>query len=186
MNDSEIIKRLIERDNTVTQEFFYVKCRPLFYSIINLIFSYPVDYDEFVNELYDELMSNDARKLKQFEFKSTLQQWLKVVAIRFFIRKRDNMIENTSKESLYYETNDCPCDNESRITAKTDLEHLFSNMKNQRYVYVIRKLIIENVEPEFLARSMGITTANLYNIKRRAMVSLSHIAIKDKEIYVRR
>lgn len=32
-------------------------------------------------------------------------------------------------------------------------------------VMVIRELVLKEVEPEFLALSMGITVANLYNIK---------------------
>lgn len=56
-------------------------------------------------------------------------------------------------------------------------------MRNERYVYVIRKLILEDVEPETLAKEMRITTANLYNIKRRAMIALTQVALKDIEKY---
>lgn len=185
MTDNEIIKGLIERNNIVTEEFFFVKCRPLFYSVIRYVFSYPVDYDEFVNDLYEELMSNDARKLRQFNYESTVFQWLKTVAIRFFIRKRENMIENISKESPYNEKDDEPNENEACMSAEMDLECLFSLMKNKRYVYVIRRLMIDNVEPCVLAKSMSITTANLYNIKKRAMFELSQVAIKEKKIYVK-
>ena len=45
MTDQEIIQGLIARDNRVTEEFFFDKCRPLFVNIINLVFSYKVDYD---------------------------------------------------------------------------------------------------------------------------------------------
>ena len=52
MTDQQIIQGLIDRDNRVTKEFFFVKCRPLFCSIMQKVFDYEVDYDEFVNELY--------------------------------------------------------------------------------------------------------------------------------------
>ena len=183
MTDSEIIQYLILRDNKLTQEFFFVKCKPLFQSIIGFVFSYPVDYDEVVNELYYELMANDAYKLKSFNYRSTLTQWLKVVAIHYFIRMRNNMIGNSSKEPLYdkdsYGSNEC----ESNISASMDIESLLAKIKNKRYVYVIRKLILENVEPAFLAKSMGITTDNLYNIKKRAISALTHTALKDINKY---
>lgn len=67
MPDQQIIEALIARDNKVTQEFFFERCKPLFYAIIRNVFSYEVDYDEFVNELYLYLMENDAARLKQFE-----------------------------------------------------------------------------------------------------------------------
>ena len=183
MTDSEIIQYLIARDNKLTQEFFFVKCKPLFQSIIGLVFSHPVDYDEVVNELYCELMANDARKLRSFGYRSTLTQWLKVVAIHYFIRMRDNVIGNRSKEPLYdkdkSDNNEC----ESHISASMDLEALLAKVKNERYVYVIRKLILENVEPAFLAKSMGITTDNLYNIKKRAISALTHVALTDINKY---
>ena len=68
MTDKEIIQGLIARDNRVTKEFFFVKCRPLFCSIIQKVFDYEVEYDEFVNELYVYLMANDASKLRNFEY----------------------------------------------------------------------------------------------------------------------
>ena len=59
MTDKDIINGLIARDNHVTEEFFFVKCRPLFCSIIQKVFGYEVDYDECVNELYVYLMANE-------------------------------------------------------------------------------------------------------------------------------
>lgn len=184
MTDKEIVEGLIERDNAVTQQFFFVKCKPLFHSIIRFVFSYEVDYDEFVNELYQYLMEDDAAKLRQFQYRSTVYQWLKVLSIRYFIRKRDEVIENVSKEPLYIEREDDEIDeSESRIAAKIDLERLFCLMENERYVFVIRKLVLEEVQPEFLAKSMGVTTANLYNIKKRAMAALTRVAFKDIKSY---
>ena len=48
MTDKEIVEKLIARDNKATDEFFFTRCRPLFVSIIRSVFSYPVDFDEFV------------------------------------------------------------------------------------------------------------------------------------------
>ena len=100
MTDKEIVEKLIARDNKATDEFFFTRCRPLFVSIIRSVFSYPVDFDEFVNEFYLHLMENDACRLCQFQGRSSIYQWMKVVAIRFFIDRRDNMIDETSKETL--------------------------------------------------------------------------------------
>lgn len=63
MTDQEIVKGLIERDADVTRDFFFVKCKPLFCSIMNIVFDYEVEYDEMVNELYLYLMEDDAIKL---------------------------------------------------------------------------------------------------------------------------
>ena len=182
MTDQEITQGLIARDNRVTKEFFFVKCRPLFCSIIKKVFDYEVEYDEFVNELYVYLMENDAIKLRNFEYRSSVYQWLKVLAIRFFINKRGRMIDGTSQETPY---DGCQqtADTEKDMTAEGDMERLFGNMSNKRYVHVIRCLILEDWEPDQLAHEMNITTANLYNIKRRAMAQLTRVALNDIEEY---
>ena len=182
MTDQEIIRGLIARDNRVTKEFFFDKCRPLFCSIMQKVFDYEVDYDEFVNELYIYLMENDAIKLRNFEYRSSVYQWLKILAIRFFIHKRGRMIDDTSLEAPYDEHQQT-ADIDNDMTAEGDLERLFNNMPNKRYVHVIRWLILEDWEPDELAKDMNITTANLYNIKRRAMAQLTRAALNDIKEY---
>lgn len=181
MTDKEIINGLIVKDNQITADFFFVKCRPLFYSIIRHIFSYEVDYDEFVNELYQYLMENDAAKLRGFQYRCSLMQWLKVLAIHYFVKKRNMMIKDSTQESLYI-TN-IKENTESVSSARSDLERVFNLMQNKRYVYVIKKLVLEDVKPEQLAQELGVTTANLYNIKRRAMLALTEAALKDIKHY---
>ena len=182
MTDREIIEGLIARDNRVTKEFFFDKCRPLFCSIMKKVFDYEVEYDEMVNELYVYLMENDAIKLRNFEYRSSVYQWLKVLAIRFFINKRGRMIDDTSQETPY-DGRQQMADSETDMTAEGDMERLFNNMPSKRYVYVIRRLILEDWGYEDLAKDMNITTANLYNIKRRAMAQLTRAAFKDINEY---
>lgn len=106
MNDKQIIEALIARDEQVTRQFLFVSCRPLFVSIINQVFSYKVDYDEFVNEFYLHLMENDAKRLRQFEGRSSIYSWIKIVAIRYFIAKRDRVIDMNGGKSLIVQEGD--------------------------------------------------------------------------------
>lgn len=179
MTDQEIIQGLIGRDNRVTQQFFFVKCRPLLNAVMRLVFNYPVEYDEMVSELYEYLMKDDGLKLRQFQYRSSFYQWMKVVATRFFIRYRNKMIENTSKEPLYgQEADDEVIDTVNAISDQMDVAKLLRLMDNQRYANAIRNLIINDMEPEEYARQIGVTVDNLYNIKKRAMTALTRIAIK--------
>lgn len=182
MTDKEIVEGLIARDNRVTKEFFFDKCRPLFCSIMTKVFDYEVDYDELVNELYIYLMENDAIKLRNFEYRSSVFQWLKVLAIRFFIHKRGQMIDNKTQETPY-DGRQQTADAEKDMTAEGDMERLFDIMPNKRYVYVIRRLILEDWEYEELAKDMNITIANLYNIRLRAMIQLTRAALNDIKEY---
>lgn len=179
MTDREIIQGLIDRDNYITGQFFNVKCRPLLTAIMRLVFNHPVEYDEMVNQLYDYLMADDCAKLRQFQYRSTIYQWLKVVATRFFIRNRNEMIENSSKDFPYKrETDDDVIDTMNIIGVKLDVAKLLQLMENQRYADTIRHLVLNDMEPEQYALQIGVTVDNLYNIKKRAMTALTRIAIK--------
>ena len=184
MTDQQIIEALIARDERVTKQFFFGNCRPLFLSIIRYVFSYEVDYDEFVNEFYLHLMENDAYRLRQFQGRSTIYQWMKVIAIRYFIAKRDGMIDNESKDALLDSVvQNETVDGEKKMTAKIDIEHLFSLMPNKRYVYVIRRLVLQEAEPKVVAQELRTNVDNLYNIKKRAIAALTEIALKEVEKY---
>ena len=184
MSDQQIIEALIARDEQVTRQFFFGNCRPLFLSIIRYVFSYEVDYDEFVNEFYLHLMENEAYRLRQFQGRSTIYQWMKVIAIRYFIAKRDSMIDNESKDTLLDSVmQNETVDSEKKMTAKMDIEHLFSLMPNRRYVYVIRRLVLQETEPKVVAQELRTNVDNLYNIKKRAIAALTEIALKEVEKY---
>src|SRR5574344_2078507 len=160
ISDMEIIQGLIDRNSYITEQFLFHNCKPLFHSIIRLVFSYEVNYDEFVNELY---------------------QYLKTLALRYFIKKRNELIANESKGTLYIESD--TVDYESKVNADIDLKRLLYQMKNKRYAYVIYKLMIEEKTPDSVAKEINVTLANLYNIKKRAMAALTQVALKDIVYY---
>ena len=180
MTDFEIIEALIARDNEVTQEFFFERCRPLFCAVIRQIYDYEVDYDEFVNELYIYLLENDAARLRQFEGRSSLLTWLKVTATRFFVKKRDQLIEDQANDTLYEEIEIAEDRSELSVL---DVQRLLLAMPNRRYAHVIQRLFLDEYAPEELAIEMHITTDNLYNIKRRAMTQLMQVALNDIRAY---
>jgi hypothetical protein len=129
-------------------------------------------------------MEDDAYRLKQFQGRSTIYQWLKIIAIRYFVAKRDCLIEMESKDSLIESVVQTESvDTEKPMTAKMDVERLFSLMPNSRYVYVIRRLVLQDVEPKTVARELGTNVDNLYNIKKRAIAALTEVALKEAEKY---
>lgn len=186
MTDKEIIECLIAHDPKVTAQFFFKDCRPLFVSVIRRVFGTQiVDYDEIISEIYILLMENDAKRLRQFNFESTLYQWLKTIAIRHCLKLKSQakVIDNASKEPLGNSSKNHSVSESSQ--AKMDLEALLKRMRNQRYALVIRLLIIEDMSPDDVARRLSVTVDNLYNIKRRAMAALAEVALKDKLHYER-
>lgn len=183
MSDKEIIERILGHDAATTKDFFYVKCRPLFLSVIRSMFNYPVEYDEFVNEIYLLLMENDGAKLRQFKGDSTIFQWLKVITIRHFLKQKSMMIDSTSKETLYNKEKEKFYDVSRSEDVRCDLERLLDAMQNKRYSFVLRRIILDGAENTIVAKEMDVKVENLYNIKKRAMDSLMEVALNDKEIY---
>jgi hypothetical protein len=64
-----------------------------------------------------------------------------------------------------------------------DLQRLFKLMPNKRFVYVIKRLVLEDAEPQDVADELDVTVANLYNIKKRAIAELTDIALKESGKY---
>lgn len=183
ITDHEIVDALLARDSRVTHLFFHIKCRPLLTAIIRNVFHYPVNYDELVDELYLYIMENDGRRLREFQFRSSLFQWMKVVALRFFLQIRNRVIENDSNAPLYKQT-DMPQDKQPVVDThesdadRMDVQRLLAMMDNPRYADVIRRLILEEADPATYAAILGVTVANLYNIKKRAVAAFTQLAIK--------
>lgn len=188
MTEDQIIEGLLARNERITYDFFFTfkekSCKKLLISIINYVFSYPVEYDEAVNEFYSYIMENDGFRLRQIQDRNTLFGWIKVSATRFFIKKRDNLIENRSDEALIEKQSKNLYEEETtKSSARTDMMRILLRMENKRYVYVLHQLILNDMEPEKLAKRMQITTANLYNIKKRAIAEFTKVALQDVHYY---
>lgn len=181
MTDREIINGLISRDNAVTRQLFFVTARPLLTALMRRIFDAAPDYGEIVNELYAYLIDKDCAKLRLFAFECSFMTWLKVVATRFFLRHRKNIVEESSaEEEMVAAVADADTVTNDSLEARIDIEALLSAMANQRYAMVIRRLVLDETPPGDLALEMGVTIDNLYNIKRRALAALTAIAINNK------
>ena len=105
---------------------------------------------------------------------------INVKITHFFVKKRDRLIDDTAHDTLLEETTIVESPNSM---AASDVQRFLALMPNRRYASVIQKLIIEEYTPEELAAEMHITTDNLYNIKRRAMMQLMQVALNDIRNY---
>lgn len=177
MTDQEIIQGLIDRDERITREFFFRRCQPLFFALIAKFYPSGADYDELVSELYLHLMEDDARRLRKYEGRASIYQWLKRVAGNYFLDKlsRERIMDNTSDNSLMEEAKEIPTDNSEQET-EIDVAAILDQIENENYRLVLQKHIIEDMSFDDLEKITGIKKANLYNIKRRALNALEKIA----------
>jgi len=178
LSERELVEQIVCNNNFIIEYFFFEKCSSMFGYIVGQIFNYKVNKDELVNELYIYLADDNWGKVRSFNYQSKFTTWLSVVAIRFFTKKRNELIENTSSEALIIEKTESM---QETIHQKIDIEYFLSLIKTERYRFVIQELIIRERTPHEVANEMEITIDNLYNIKRRALQQLLSIIKGDLE-----
>ena len=59
-------------------------------------------------------------------------------------------------------------------------------MSNKRYVQVIKRLVLDDAEPQVVADELQVSIDNLYNIKKRAIAAITDVALKNIEKYENR
>ena len=85
-------------DDMYAYNFFYKKCEPLFKKILWTIYGNDADYDELVNDLYLYLKKPNAdgeywHNLQTFDYRTSLFDWLKTVAVRHFYTPNAEVFE---------------------------------------------------------------------------------------------
>ncbi|MCM1219964.1 MAG: DUF1492 domain-containing protein [Lachnospiraceae bacterium] len=123
----ELIKRekaVIDKicsDDKYAYGFFHEKCRPLISNILWTIFGNNGDYDELVNELYLHLKKPNKEgelwhSLKTFDYRTSLFDWIKTIAIRHFYKPVDERfelpeayVESGLAESMFAELERAEC-----------------------------------------------------------------------------
>jgi len=174
--DLKIAQAILNRDEVVTRTFLYKDCRGMLLRIIHKVFDYPVEYEELISALYLYIMERDGYRLRQYQGRSTIYLWLRTTATRFFILYRDQVIDDTTHESLL-ECTDEPIDevDENEDEDLRTIRCAYDSMPNRRYAQVLQRLVIDEAPPQEVAEEMGITVDNLYNIKKRAITQLTQL-----------
>ena len=180
--DKEIVSKILAHDQLIIEYFFLKKCSPVFMYILHSVFDGKIDVKELINELLLYLSENNWHKLRQFDYRSRLTTWVRVVAVRFFVKKRNELIErggysalNTMKEQGFTP--------HAFMDRRMDLQKALNAMPNERYRKVIVALDLKEMTPEQLAKEMGITVDNLYNVHRRALLQLRCVMGRKEDYY---
>lgn len=159
------------------------------------IFNGRAENDEILNSIYLHLMENECHRLKQVSNPDALLGWINRTAVRYLIRHKGDFIADYKVDSSgkdddddeamteYQINKNKPAEGEGASEAQSDVERLLNGMHNTRYVLVIRELCLAEREPTEVASEMGVTVANLYNIKKRALEALTKVALKDIKHY---
>lgn len=169
-DDRRFIETLKSGDVDGTREFFFEELRPVLSDIRRRIFDDTIPYDELVDELYLHLASRGWRRLDTFaaRHESRLKSWVGAVARRLFTAMRDAVYARQG-EHISLTPDAEPEAHPENVQAIIDVRKTLDRMPNRRYAEILDILMIRGVSPEEAARILGVTVANLYNLKRRAI-----------------
>jgi len=182
-SDQEIVEGILEGNHQIITSFFCDNCKGLFFYIHSHICNRSVEVNEIANDIILYLSENNWKKLRTFDYRSKLITWLTVVGIRYYQKKMNGVIELVPESTLIIQTNNHSAYQTDVTDAQIDVYRGLHRMPNQRYRMVIEKLDLLDMNPETLAAEMKITTANLYNIHRRALQQLKVVMLGKEVTY---
>lgn len=203
--DLVIAQALLNKDRRVTTEFYYKGCYPIFQSLWK---NYKTGCEsplELMNQVYMLILYPSIKtgkcQLENYRGESTLRSWIKTVALYHCFgvygdetipeeenEDDDDRIE-TEKVSMKRVVNsdftdfDTVGSEEMDMTnmIKDDAMRLISLMPNKRYAEVVRLFKIEDYTNTKVAEALGITKANLCNVKHRAMEQFELICRREEQ-----
>lgn len=182
LTDQQIVNGLLQNDKHIIEYFFCKKCSKLLSYIAVSMFNKHIDRYELINELLLYIAAENWRKLAQFDFRSSLMTWMSVVSIRFFQKRRKEMIDSGNIETQKC-LNDLSYSPIASDEQRMDISKAVNQMTNYRYRDAIIALDFEDRKPEEVAMEMAITVDNLYNLHRRALIQLRTILGRKEDFY---
>jgi RNA polymerase sigma factor (sigma-70 family) len=181
--DRELVRLLLANDQEAVEYVFFHRCNGMFAHIIHSVFQSQGKKEELITEFYLYLCENEWNRLRKFEFKSSLNTWLTVIAVRFFRKKQaiqtkmivvePQLIVETQKD----EADDYDVLNEmSRLELYKAIDKL--SKPRERYALLAD---LTGKSAEEIAADMGCTVSAVYNLTKKARMELRTL-LKDKEL----
>lgn len=174
LSDRELVAMLLANDKEAVEYVFFHRCNGMFAHIINSVFKTQGKKEELVTELYLFLSENDWKLLRMFEFRSGLNTWLTVVAVRFFKKKHFSQTKIVSMDpQLLVEIRKDETDNFNIIDEMSRLElyKAIDKLEKPRERYaLLAELSGKNAEE--IAEDMQCTVSAVYNLTKKARVAI--------------
>ena len=181
LEDLQIAKSLINRDERITRRYYYEQCYPLFKSIYDNYYTDCKCCKEFMDEIYVKVLTPSKTtgkcQMENFKGESSLASWLKSVCLfycynKFELKKRMPVYEPIIISSEN-DSDDVVSDRIEGIYGSIEID--FSNlnyqdalvilnmMPNKRYSSLIKLRYLEQKTNEETAEALGMTMDIYYN-----------------------
>ena len=174
LSDRQLVDLLLTNDEKVVEYVFFHRCDGMFAHIINDVFQSQVKKEELITDFYLFLSADNWRRLRQFEFRSELNTWLTVVAIRYFNQKKDEIQTNLGnlEESLMKEVCQIPDDFDIiDELSRVELYEAINQLPKHRERLALLDMLAGK-KAETIAEELGITVMAVYNLTKKAKMAL--------------
>lgn len=168
---------MLANDEEAVEYLFFHRCDGMFEHIVNSVYPLQGGKDELINELYLHLRKDDWKRLRQFEFRSSLNTWLTIVAFRFFKEKKASMQDQTvTLDPLLI----------NKVENKIDDYDIFHEMSRIELYEAIDRLgkprerlallgELTGKSAETIAMEMGCTVSAVYKLIKKAKLAVAKI-----------
>lgn len=181
LSDNDLVKLLLANDSEAVEYVFFCRCDKVFSHLNNTLRPQCLKKEELINEFYLYLSADDWRRLRSFEFKSSLNTWITIVAIRYFKSKKESEQPKTVElNSLSFgdveKSDDFDIINE---LSRLELYEAIEQLKNPRERCALLGMLMGKSAEE-LAKEMKCSAMAVYNLIKKAKKALKKI-MKGKE-----
>jgi len=183
LDDRELVRLLLENDQDAIEYVFFMRCNGMFAHIVHSVFQSNSKKEELVTDFYLYLRENNWDRLRHFEFKSGLNTWLTVVALRFFKKMKISQTKLVAIDPLLIvetqknEADDYDIIHEmSRLELYKAIERL--SKPRERYALLAE---LTGKRADDIATEMGCTVAAVYNLTKKARLELKSIMQERKK-----
>ena len=183
LDDRELVRLLLENDQDAIEYVFFMRCNGMFSHIVHSVFQSNSTKEELVTDFYLFLRKNDWETLRKFEFKSGLNTWMTVLAVRFFKKIKISQTKLVSIDpQLIVETQKNEADDYDIIheMSRLELYKAIDRLSKPRERYALLAELTGK-RAEDIAEEMGCTVAAVYNLTKKARLELKSIMKERKE-----
>lgn len=185
--EEQIVSAILQRDATITREFLFRQCYPLFNNIYNKYYTDCENVLEFIQEIYLYIIIPQRKtgqsKLAGFGHRCSFPMWLKIVAENYChqlfakrIETDDNYGDGDSLERIGDSV-----DKEIRNLSMEDAYKVLKQMPNERYRRLIELRYLLDKTNEETAELLSMTMPNYYNKHKLAKAQL-YVALRKEGV----
>ena len=165
---------MFANDEAAVEYVFFHRCDAMFARVINDIYHSQVKKEELITDFYLFLSADDWRRLRRFEFRSALNTWLTVVAVRYFRQKKaptPTNIEDTN--TLLMKGADQILDGYDILDemSRVELYQAIDKLPKARERFAILGELAGK-KASTIADELGCSVAAVYNLTKKAKMSL--------------